>query len=401
MFEEIPYQRPLVIGTGGGSDIVSATLVLSDFVFSGRNPDLAGMCSPGAWHTYNSENENPVNLVTSEARRFIPSRSKKSMSFLDSLVPSLLRNEGVNSNVYNLSGRYGTTRLINDLELLVRKEKYDGIIAVDIGGDIFARGAEDPTILSPIMDFTTLYAISQLNLPSTLIEFGLQTDGELRPRGCEEILSQLKSDGTLLDTKTILPKDRAVDFYKRIYQGTATLRHGHAAHMTLQTFEANEDIPTEYRSRVQVLDKKWHFSFPITLEAKYFGKAFVVDLKKLAQNRSRAFAYGDPLEAYIKHKRIADTKTEMDMLYSWQGNTCAWLGLLCPQITGEQRKEVLSYGLNRLEEHADVALLRARDAAILPKRKHTIDLSEFTLTGDSRDSVEKLALIIGKAGEII
>jgi hypothetical protein len=40
------------------------------------------------------------------------------------------------------------------------------------------------------MDFTTLYSISKTSVPSVLVEFGLQTDGELRPKGCEEILKR-------------------------------------------------------------------------------------------------------------------------------------------------------------------------------------------------------------------
>jgi len=398
-FEKIPYKKPLVIGMGGGNDIVSATLVLSDLTNAGKKPDLAGICSPGAWHIYNEKEEKPVNIVTSQTKRHRPSKNPVELSFLDIKLPELLKEQNINSKVYNLSLRYGTSSLISGMQELIKERKYDGIIAVDVGGDILARGAKDPTILSPLMDFTMMYVLSQIETPSTLVVFGLQTDGELRPKGCEEILQELKSSKLLEDTLTIKSSDKAVKTFEKIYRRIENIRHGHTAEMTFETLKATEDIHAEYRRTIRILDRKWHQKFPITLEAKYFGKAFVIDLKALAKTRELAFPYKTPLELYIKTKKIVDTKTEMDMMYTWTNETCLWLGLLCPQVQNSERKEILKYGLDNLDVHADVALLWKKDNMDTDGMiKQSID--DFVLIGKSKERIlqvnEEIRKILGE-----
>ena len=396
MFEEIPYRRPLVVGAGGGNDIVSATLILADLARAGRKPDLAGICSPGAWHLYEGKEkqpveEQPVNVVSESAKRYRPSRIAQPLSFIDANVPGLLKKEGIDAKVYNLSCRYGSSRLIMGLQRLVRESDYDGIIAVDVGGDILSRGPPDPTILSPLMDFSTLYVLSQLETPSTLVEFGLQTDGELRPKNCEDILAELGTSGILKSTLKINPSDPAVEIYKRVYEGIANIRHGHTAAMTFETLNAKDDIHTNYRARVRILNKEWTHEFPIVLEAKYFGKAFIFDPKELAQRRVLAIPYSTPLELFIKTKNVVDTKTEMDLLYAWDNDVCIWLGLLCPQIEGSQREEILSYGIDNLDGYADVALLWKKDARVIPAEFKVKDNGKLVVAGRSKDDATKVA----------
>ncbi|MDP3026910.1 MAG: DUF1152 domain-containing protein [Nanoarchaeota archaeon] len=388
-FEKIPYKKPLVIGMGGGNDIVSATLVLSDLINSGKKPDLAGICSPGAWHVYDRKEEKPVNILTSQTKRYRPSKNPVDLSFIDAKLPEFLKEQDISSKVYNLSLRYGTSSLISGLQELIKEREYDGLIAVDIGGDVLARGPKDPTILSPLMDFTIMYVLSQIETPSTLVVFGLQTDGELRPKGCEEILQELKNSGLLKDTVTIKDSDKAIKTFEKVYRKIENIRHGHTAEMTFKTLKATADIHADYKRTIRILDRKWHQDFPITLEAKYFGKAFVIDLKGLAKTRELAFSYKTPLELYIKTKKIVDTKTEMDMMYEWANETCLWLGLLCPQIQDSERKEILKYGIDNIDVHADVALLwKKDDINIEGMFKETLD--DFVLIGESPEKVEQV-----------
>jgi len=390
MFEAIPFKKPLVIGTGGGNDIVSATLVLADLQDRKVYGDLAGICSPGAIHMYNGVSEKSVNSVFENTQRFIDSKSRKQLAFIDSLVPQVLKNNGIQGRVYNLSGRLGTEALVNELELLIAQREYDGIIAVDVGGDILARGRKDSTILSPLMDFTTLYAVSQLSLPSVLVEFGLQTDGELRPHGCTEILMELKRDNMLLAETTISKEDSAVQRLEKIYDGIKDVRHGHTTAMTFKTLEETEDINADYRFHVHVLDKKVTHRFPLTLEAKYFGKAFIIDLKPFAKTREHAFPYKNNLEMYLKTKLIADTKTEMDTLYYSDKENLVWLGMVCPQIMGDERKDLINNGLDNLPLHADSAVLWNGDAENLRLRKHSVSVRDFTVTADETEKVSQL-----------
>lgn len=390
MLERIPFQKPLVIGTGGGNDIVSATLVLADLQSRNLTGDLAGICSPGAYHTYNGQAEKSVNEVSKNAKRYIGSKTMKQLSFIDSLVPQVLANNGINARVYNLSGRFGTDQLVYELQELVNERKYDGIIAVDVGGDILARGKKDSTILSPLMDFTTLYAVSQLDIPSVLVEFGLQTDGELRPEGCQEIFEELKANRMLLGETKMYKEDLAVRTLERIYDGIRDVRHGHTTAMTFKTLEEKEDIKTDYRFHVHVLDRKATHWFPLVLESKYFGKVFTLDLKPLAKTRPHAFSYKNNLEMYLKTKLIANTKTEMDTLYYSDGENIAWLGMVCPQIAGDERKDLINHGLDNLPLHADSAVLWTKDTENLRLRKYSTSIGDFTLTADSKEKLSDL-----------
>lgn len=390
MLENIPYKNPLIVGTGGGNDIVSSVVVLSDFVFSGRNADIAGVCSPAAVHFYGGNEEAPVNIVSSSAKRFINSRLPKEIPFIDAKLPELLQAQGWVAKVYNLSCRYGTAALVDGLNKLISANKYDSVIAVDVGGDILARGKKDPTILSPLMDFTALYVVSQLSVPSTLVEFGLQTDGELRPQGCAEILAELSNNGILQGTFRLPEGDSALCIFKRIYSEIERIRHGHTAHMFFQTLAAKDDIHTEYKFRLQAGDKKWHYAFPLVLESKYFGKGFVFDLKKLADSRALAFPYESSLEQYIKTKQIVDCKTELDLHYVWCDDVCLWLGLLCPQIDGSMRSEILSAGLERRDLY-DCALLWAKDAAFVPKDAVKRNIADFVVVGKEAVQVDTVS----------
>jgi hypothetical protein len=395
MLEKINFQRPLVIGTGGGNDIVSACLIVSEFRNKGINADVAGLCSPGADHFYNGssfENEDYVNLVTSSAKRFIASKNPKQISFLDAELPRLLNQEGIQARVYNLSGKYGTSNLIAGLTDLISEQGYDGVVAVDVGGDILARARKDTTILSPLMDFTTLYCLSQLNIPSVLVEFGLQTDGELRPQGCSEIFAELRTNNNLIDESRINLSDKPVQTFRGIYEHIEKIRRGHTAVMTLKTLESSEDLHEEYKIKVRVLDKKSTHSFPITLESKYFGKVFTIDLKNLARTRELAFPFENSLELFLRTKLIMDTKTEMDLLYNHNSGVNLWLAMTGPQITGEQRVDLLNHGLTNLEKHADAALLWKSDAE--DKRiklcRYSSSLGSFVVTSLNIDNISKV-----------
>jgi hypothetical protein len=72
--------------------------------------------------------------------------------------------------------------------------------------------------------------------------------------------------------------------------------------MTLKTLESSEILNENYRLKLRVLDKTEIYNFPITLEAKYFGKIFTIYLKELAKNRELAFPYKNTLRIIFKQK---------------------------------------------------------------------------------------------------
>ena len=216
LLDAIPFKKALLVGTGGGNDICSTTLIAAYLQNKGIQVDIAGVNSPAARHTYDCVPEETINVVSS-AKRFIPYRGGVEVRYIDNLLPSLCRQNGLKVEVFNFSFLFGTDRLIADLNQFVKNRKYDIVIAVDVGGDILARGKEDPTILSPLMDFSTLHVLSQLDVPTALVEFGLQTDQELRPVGCAEILSDLFRCNILQAADTIKKSDPEVSIFRSIF----------------------------------------------------------------------------------------------------------------------------------------------------------------------------------------
>jgi len=137
------YRKALVFGTGGGNDIVSAilpALYLQDY---GIKTDIGGILSPAAVHTFNGGIERVVNRLEGDIRRYIPAKEPVPLSFLDSMLPKFGPALNI-ANFYDFSVRYGTSALADGLGTLIKENSYDLVVAVDVGGDILARGAQDP-----------------------------------------------------------------------------------------------------------------------------------------------------------------------------------------------------------------------------------------------------------------
>jgi hypothetical protein len=178
------HKKALVLGTGGGNDIVSALIVALDLQKHGLEVGLAGVNSPAAIHTYGGELEQPVNRIVPNTRRYIPAKISREISYVDAHLPELLEKHDMQIDaLYDLSVRFGTEKLTEGMRALIAQEQYDLLVAVDVGGDILARGAQDAEILSPQMDLTSLHLLEKVGIPSVLIEMGYGTDGELRQEG--------------------------------------------------------------------------------------------------------------------------------------------------------------------------------------------------------------------------
>lgn len=393
------YKRALVIGTGGGNDIVSTLIPVQHLQKKGIKTDIAGILSPAAIHIFNGKIEDVINRIDGHVERVIPASQEISISFVDGLLPEFVKCEGLEiPNFYDFSTRYGTSKLVEEVNKLIAQNSYDLVVAVDVGGDILARGNQDSTLLSPMMDFASLHLLSQLETDVLLVEFGLGTDGELRPRGMEEILNELRDDKLMLYESTISADDLEVARFRNIFDKVRTIRAGHTAVMTLQTLDAEleKDIIVEYRFRSQIGKRKWHTPFEVILSHQHAGRTYLIDGRGLARKRSQtAFSYQNSLEQYVKLKCICpEWKTEMDLFYLWskdnwtnpkkQGES---LFLLTPStsIPSIQRKEIIQYGVNN--SNSDLILLWESDI-------RNIDMNGMVYTDAGR-----LALLSRREGE--
>jgi hypothetical protein len=371
------YRSALVIGTGGGNDIVSTLIPAQHLQRRGIKTDIAGVLSPAAVHRFNGNLEKVVNNIVGDVKRVIPAPNEVPISFVDGSLPALVRDCGINIGAfYDFSTRYGTARLVEGVNELIARRDYDLVVAVDVGGDIIARGNKDNNLLSPLMDFTSLYLMGQINADVLLLEFGLGTDGELRPDGMEQILDELRKKDLMLYESCITAQDVEVTKFRQIFDSVKKIRTGHTAVMTLETLDAesSKDIVTEYIFRSQIGRKKWYTPFEVVLPNQYAGKTYLVDGKRLAGQRTQtAFSHENPLHQYVRLKGICpEWKTEMDLFYLWSGDN--WtnpnrqgnsLFLLTPStsILSDQRQEMIQYGIQN--SNADLILLWKSDLAKL------------------------------------
>ena len=370
------YNKAFVFGTGGGNDIVSAVPVAMYLQRHGIQTDIGGILSPAAVHMFDGTAEEVVNEIGKEVRRWIPSKKPAEISFIDGHLPGFAAEAGAGiPNFYDLSIRYGTSMLVENVRKLVDENGYDLIVGVDVGGDILARGAQDATILSPAMDFSSLYLLGELEADSLLVEFGLGTDGELRPSGIKEILEELGGKGIIRYESEIKKSDHEVKCFREIFERIKRIRKGHTAVMTLQTLDTSmpdEDIITEYVFRSRIGQKKWTTEYSIVLPHEYFGKAFVMDGKGLAaQRKQTAFCYENPIEQYARLKQVPSWKTELDLSFLWSGNNwttpeqeghCMMLLVPSESIPEATRREILHAGIEALnDDMCDMALVLKND----------------------------------------
>lgn len=359
------YKKALLIGTGGGNDIVSTLIPAMHLQKKGLKTDIAGVLSPAAIHIFDGKLESVVNEISEKTSRFIPTPTNTHISFVDGYLPNVVNDNGIEINkFYDFSTRFGTTKLIKEVNELIKQNNYDLVIAVDVGGDILARGKKDSKILSPMMDFTTLYLLNNLKVDSYLLEFGLGTDGELRPRGMKEILNELKKDNLLLYESKMLAKDLEIQKFRNVFDEIKKIRAGHTAVMTLQTLDdkLGKDIISKYRFRSQIEKQKWHTPFEVVLPNEYFGKTYLINGSELAKKRTKTiFPYENSLEQYIRLKNISPKwKTEMDLFYLWSENNWSStkkegnsLFFLTPStnIPKNQRNEIIKYGIENVDSN--------------------------------------------------
>lgn len=289
-----------------------------------------------------------------------PANYLKYISFIDGYYRDLLEKKSINiPNVYDLSLRFGTEKLLIELEKLIEVEGYDLVLGVDVGGDILARERGDKEILSPLMDFSALYLLGRLSVDAYLVEFGLGTDGELGPGGMEDIFEELKSNDCLLGESELSIDDEEVEIFMDVYSHIAEKRQGQTARMLIKILKEEKkdwDCSYRYDYRLNIGEgvMSWRYPYLVCIPKEFCRKIWLIDVKKLAAMRkSTAFSYLDPIEQFLKLKRANPYwKTEYDLLYYWsdydrvegQGSGLSMLLLTSStHIYGSKRLDILSY----------------------------------------------------------
>ncbi|HZB07315.1 MAG TPA: DUF1152 domain-containing protein [Thermoleophilaceae bacterium] len=203
-------RRPLVIGIGGGGDVVGALATAEACRAHGAEPVVGGV----TWERRPIDPE-PGPRAESEiegARRLAPgvmaagggTRVRESgVVFAESRMAALLGEDTV-----LVDATLGPAALGDGIEAAARELGTDLVVFLDVGGDALAQGGE-PGLASPLCDALLLAAAARLGeraaFPVLGAVFGAGCDGELTPAEVLERVAEVAAAGGLAGARGLTP----------------------------------------------------------------------------------------------------------------------------------------------------------------------------------------------------
>jgi hypothetical protein len=216
-------RRPLVLGIGGGGDVVGALATAEACRLRGAEPVVGGVSwerrpidpQPGPRAEDEIEDARrlaPGVMATSSATRV----RETGVLFAESRVAELLGEETV-----LVDATLGPSHLADGLAEAAGSLGSDLIVFVDVGGDVLAHG-DEPGLASPLCDAVLLAAAARLaeraaaagasgpapGGPPPLVLggiFGIGCDGELTPAEVLERLAEVAAAGGLAGARGLTP----------------------------------------------------------------------------------------------------------------------------------------------------------------------------------------------------
>ena len=193
-------KRALVIGAGGGGDVVGALAAARFLEFCGLEFILGGL----SWER-NVYDPIPGPRKLSEARNVRPlhdhtwmanpeSQTGTGVPFAESKMAAALKQEVL---LVDING--GVKGVVEGLEAAIEELRTDLLVGLDVGGDSLAQGHE-PGLRSPLADSIMLAAYAELAARGHRTiwgMFGYGSDGELTVDEIELALSKLAAAGAL------------------------------------------------------------------------------------------------------------------------------------------------------------------------------------------------------------
>jgi hypothetical protein len=195
-------RRPLVLGIGGGGDVVGALATYEACRLShGAAPRLGGV----AWE------RRPIDPVPGpRAAAEIEGAQQLAPGVLLATADTRVREHGVPFAESHMAGFLGEPVVLLDINdgpaslasgLAAAADRLDAdlVVLVDVGGDVLAHGGE-PGLASPLCDAVMLAAGARLaagGVPVLGGVFGIGCDGELTPEEVLERLAEVAAAGGL------------------------------------------------------------------------------------------------------------------------------------------------------------------------------------------------------------
>src|SRR3954471_4805251 len=211
MRELATAKRPLVVGIGGGGDVVGALAVAEHCrLFHGANPIVGGV----SWERSVVDPE-PGPRTTAE----IDHALEIAPGVLAAGGETVIRTSGIPFAESRMAGMLGVQTVLVDvtigpqaiadgLEAAAEVIGCDLIVFLDVGGDALAHG-DEPGLGSPLCDAVMLAAADLLadrGMPVLGALFGIGCDGELTPTEVLERLAEVGVAGGLAGAIGLTPE---------------------------------------------------------------------------------------------------------------------------------------------------------------------------------------------------
>ena len=195
-------RRPLVIGMGGGGDVVGA-LATAEFarLYEDAEPVVGGLAwerrpidpvpGPRATEEIEDARELAPGILLAGPRTRVQGRD---VVFAESRMAEFLGEPVV---LVTLEG--GPEAIAAGLRAAADRLGADAVVFIDVGGDVLAQG-DEPGLRSPLCDALMLAAAGRLagrGFPVLAGVFGIGCDAELTPREVLERLASVAGRGGL------------------------------------------------------------------------------------------------------------------------------------------------------------------------------------------------------------
>jgi len=199
----------LVVGVGGGGDVVGALAAARFLEFCGLTFTLGGL----SWERYVYDPvPGPRALSELDHIKLIHPRA----GLANSKTQTRTKVHFAESKMAEITGRDvllvdingGVKGVVEGLEIALERFKADLLIGIDVGGDSLAQGGEKG-LRSPLADSIMLAAYAEMEARGQRAlwgMFGYGSDGELTTQELEKALSVIAKAGGLLGAWSLTPK---------------------------------------------------------------------------------------------------------------------------------------------------------------------------------------------------
>ncbi len=204
-------KRALIVGIGGGGDVIS-TLYVKNFL---EKFGVSCICGGVIWERYIRDRKpGPRAIHEIDGAE----RIAGTLGYLygDEAIGSVrpiasMVAEFIGEKVLAVSIKEGVRKLRSDLKEFVEENSIDLVMGVDAGGDSIAMGSESG-LVSPLADFIMLSALSEFDSILAVVGFG--SDGELERESIERYLSEMHE--SILGAGTVEIDGRMLEFLESV-----------------------------------------------------------------------------------------------------------------------------------------------------------------------------------------